>query len=86
LYQEEDNELLIYPNPSDSYAFITFNNDAKELVELSIVDFLGKKVVHVVEQGVSQFSIKTNQLACGIYICSLKIGSADAINADLLVK
>ena len=86
LYPEEDNELLIYPNPSDSYAFITFNNDAKELVELSIVDFLGKKVVHVVEQGVSQFSIKTNQLACGIYICSLKIGSADAINANLLVK
>ena len=86
LYQEEDNELLIYPNPSDSYAFITFNNDTKELVELSIVDFSGKKVVNVVEQGVSQFAIKTNQLACGIYICSLKIGSADPIHANLLVK
>jgi hypothetical protein len=86
LYQEEENELLIYPNPSDSYAFITFNNDAKELVELSVVDFSGKKVVNVVEQGVSQFAIKTNQLACGIYICSLKIGSANAIHTNLLVK
>ena len=85
-YQDKENSFIIYPNPSDTYAFITFNNNKKETVELSVVDFSGKEVARIVEIGVSQLTINTKQLACGFYSCALKIGNADAIHATLLVN
>ena len=29
-YQDKENSFIIYPNPSDTYAFITFNNNTFE--------------------------------------------------------
>ena len=66
-----------YPNPFESSTTISFNNNTKGMVSLTLTDMNGRliKVLHSGDMpaGVQQVLIDGNGLASGMYILSLDL-------------
>lgn len=67
----EENEIIIYPNPSSDYLFIKFSNSLiqqKDILSLSIINTLGKTVMNFNSY---QEKIKIDHLSKGIYFLKI---------------
>ncbi len=76
----EDNQLIIYPNPAKDAVQISFNMNQSAKVEASIYNSLGKKLIVIQtykELGVGNqiINMSTESLTSGIYFVKLNIGN-----------
>ena len=67
--------MLVYPNPASDIVSVDFNLENSSLVELSVINILGKKVIEVIpnekfERGNYHYNINIDNLPVGIYIIS----------------
>ncbi|MGC8864337.1 MAG: PKD domain-containing protein [Bacteroidales bacterium] len=73
---EPDNQLVIYPNPSESELFLRWFSPAFQNVDLSVISIEGKPLIQTTQSaqaGENYWKINLHSLATGVYflkICS----------------
>lgn len=73
-YIQQENELLIYPNPaSDKFSFFLPNPTTNELNTVTIYNLFGSMIYH--ETGIPE-NINISHFAKGMYIVKVKSGNA----------
>lgn len=85
---QNDNDLSIYPNPSDGLFTLTISNNIPSSIMVSLVDLLGKEVFHFSDNtSTSTYSkeIKLNNIPAGIYFVKVYSG-ADVKIKKLIVQ
>ena len=74
------NDLQIFPNPTSTVATIEFNLATSSVVEINIVDMLGRNILNVAKENMSagnhKVSVPAAQLNSGIYFCEVKAGNS----------
>ncbi len=76
--------LKINPNPTYGSTYIHITNDTRSVVDVSIIDMLGKEVAHVfsgeLDAGEHSFRWDSKELSAGMYVCNLLIqGRTDRV-------
>lgn len=73
-----ENAVSVYPNPSNEMAFIRFETNSNEIVQLNVVSALGQVVYSQsygkLALGSQTLSFYTSDLASGVYLINLKVG------------
>ena len=69
-----DNELNIYPNPSDQIITISINNPLNQDMEIKIFNSFGKLVNNISDFNSNEISLNTRKLANGIYFIQVRKG------------
>ena len=79
-----------YPNPFNPSTVIRFAVPVAGIVNLTVYNLLGEKVVTIInermEQGVYERSFSGNNLATGVYICKLTAGNFTLSKKMILMK
>ncbi len=67
-------KILVYPNPSSSYATISYPTRKGEIVHLQVIDFIGRDVTDAAEPVNldGSFKLKTTNLDNGTYLILIK--------------
>ncbi|KQC07128.1 MAG: hypothetical protein APR54_06360 [Candidatus Cloacimonas sp. SDB] len=87
--------LTVYPNPSNSFIYITFDNNSLNKVFLSIYNIKGQLVENLIDGSYTQNNQVTvwngnsnfrNEISSGIYICKLKIANNYFIKKFIMLK
>jgi len=68
-----DYTFSMYPNPTNEYSIVTFENTQIETAQLSIIDMKGV-VLYSAESSTHNELTIGNELAAGIYIVQIKVG------------
>ena len=83
----EDDNLHIYPNPSNGKVEINFTNNSENNAVLSLINMNGQVVnatqTHQKNNNQDTFSIDTTPLAAGVYYCKVQV--ADKMSIKKLV-
>jgi hypothetical protein len=86
----KDNEILVYPNPTNGEVIIKFNVPVDGNVNLSFVDANGKRAITVFEQympsGNYSYSASLKDLTPGTYYTTLISSTAISVNKTILMK
>lgn len=86
---KESVSFLVYPNPMQQEAIISFTLDNEKQTSVELKDIAGKtiRVIHknILSKGIHQFSIDKNNLASGVYFIDFKTDNA-AFTHKLLVN
>ena len=80
--------VKIYPNPSSGEFFVSFESTANAETEIRIADMLGKNVyTESFSGGVGNVthSIKTSNLAAGVYIVTLRV-AGESTNEKIIIN
>jgi hypothetical protein len=74
-----NNTVSIYPNPTSSFSTLEFFSISSEMTTIEVFNLVGEKaqVVHsgLVEKGMNQFELQTNELPTGVYFIRVKTES-----------
>jgi len=86
---KSENNLSLYPNPSNGSVFVTFNGIDGESAAISIMDINGrivkKESLGKLSTGQLNYSFETNDLASGMYIVNINSDSGIKRVAKLVV-
>ena len=79
-----------YPNPFNSTTQIEFYLNEKSMIELSVYNILGKKVMNIlngkVPEGLHSVNIDMNDLSSGLYYYMLKTKNGQVVRKMVLLK
>jgi len=67
----DENQIEIYPNPSNGQFYVDFQNVSEEVKELQIVDLQGK-VIYKTNQNSKKIFVDISNYSKGIYVLQLK--------------
>lgn len=88
LQNEEENRIIIFPNPVVSNVTLEIQLRKENIISISITDVLGKMVKHINHNGLqigkNEVVVDLSELNCGVYFVSLK--SDEVIQKVKLVK
>ncbi|NMH26003.1 T9SS type A sorting domain-containing protein [Flavobacterium solisilvae] len=80
----EDEEVVVYPNPSNGIFQLTFNEAFSEKIEYSVYDVLGKIIVEKENSNdLDATEVNLENYPAGIYLLRMKIGEV-VVNKKLL--
>ncbi len=82
---ENNNALLIYPNPAQSYMYFVFENPAQENI-LIINDIHGKQILTTNISGQKQLRVETSHFAKGIYFALLIYSDGRILEQKFVVE
>ncbi|PKP21234.1 MAG: hypothetical protein CVU05_07240 [Bacteroidetes bacterium HGW-Bacteroidetes-21] len=72
-------ELILYPNPSQSNAFISFTSPVNDKIEITMTDITGKMISNnVIEASEGQNLFEVNAPETGVYLIHLQTSSGTA--------
>ena len=81
----EDN-LLVYPVPSDDVVNVLFGNDTKAEMEYSLINDIGLNVASgKIDKGVRMISFNTKQFAAGLYYLSISKEDGSKLNRKIII-
>lgn len=86
----ENEEMLVFPNPTTGEVIIQFNNAIDDDVQLFFVDVNGKEVINVLNKrlpnGTYSYNANLKDLNAGIYYTVLKTTTKTVTNKTILIK
>jgi len=74
----ELSDIVLFPNPTNDIATLTFSCDKQEHITVSVIDVQGKEVMKVekdITKGKQSMNLQTNTLSNGTYFVKSKIGT-----------
>ncbi len=80
--EQEDQDIAIYPNPSDGVFTISVSNLNARTADLRIINVIGNEVLHeTLSRGEGQFTttIDLNSFAKGLYYIKLEANKFSAV-------
>jgi PKD repeat protein len=82
-------EVVLFPNPSNGEAVLTFSAETNETAQTMIIDQLGKVVSTSsieVKNGMNSFAINAEQLGNGMYTIMLNTGRGSIVRKMIIQK
>jgi hypothetical protein len=83
-------EVTVYPNPSiNNNLFININSDDRDNIEIRLLDFSGKQVLHQnvsLEKGLNTTQLAIEHLASGVYFVQLLNNNAVFVTEKVVVE
>ncbi len=83
-----ENEISIYPNPSESVVFIEYVLNETSNVEVSIFDLLGREIQKTKKerQAMGTYKSEWEGISAGVYICEIRIAEQTHVERIVIVQ
>lgn len=83
-----ENEVKIYPNPSDDIVFIEYTLNEMSQVDISVFDLLGRKIQEIesARKPIGSYQLKWEETFFGVYFCEIKIGGNSYVEKIIITK
>jgi hypothetical protein len=85
-----NNDLFIFPNPSETMVNIRYNIANDGLVKISLFNVLGEKVVDVVNKtglkGTYNLELNLSTMQSGVYMCKMVLADKSVIVKRLIIS
>jgi hypothetical protein len=86
-YKEDD--LVIFPNPTNNYSYLSFNKNSTSEISISVSDLLRNNIynenIGFYNLGQNVIKLETNNFPSGIYLVEIISGSS-RLNKKLIVS
>ncbi len=86
----ENDQLLVYPNPLDQSATIEFNLENSGAVVINLYDMTGREIRNLADETLSEgtynFTLSREGLSSGVYLMSLRIDDQQPVNKMVIIK
>lgn len=79
-------KTLVYPNPSDDFITVEFNNEKKETYMLTIHSLTGQLVQEIANITTGQVKFRKGSMAPGLYFLELRNGTEIVGNGKLIIE